>query len=61
MPYFKIDKVMQYTETVYIEADSLGEAEDKSGQEEGQVNNDDIWYDSNGYEISEEEYLTETT
>jgi hypothetical protein len=56
MSFYRIEKKMIYTEVVYVEADSLDEAKDRSGEIEGDVMHDDIWHDSDGCEVSEEEY-----
>lgn len=53
MPKFKVTKVHQYTETVYVEADSISEARDLAGEIEGEVNNDDSYYDCRVEEIEE--------
>ena len=45
MTRYKVTKVFQYTETVYVEADSISEARDVAGETEGEVNNDDSYYD----------------
>jgi DNA-dependent RNA polymerase auxiliary subunit epsilon len=42
---FEVTKVYQYTETVYVEADSAQEARDLASEIEGQINNDDTYYD----------------
>jgi hypothetical protein len=57
MSYYRIEKKMIYTEVVYVVADSLEEAKDGSGEIEGEVLPDDTWHDSDGCEISEEEYF----
>ena len=61
MPFFKINKVMQYTETVYLEADSLEQEKDNSGCEEGEINHDDSWIDATGSKITQEEYEAESS
>jgi hypothetical protein len=57
MPYYKVTKTMKYTATVYVEAESKYEAENRSGGVDGESNNDDIWNDSEAQEITESEYL----
>ena len=56
MAFYKVTKTMQYTEECYIEAESESEAEQKSGEMEGERVYDDIWYDSDAYEIDEDEF-----
>lgn len=56
MKKFKVTRIMQYTETVYIEADSENDAIDNSAYIEGIVNNDEAWYDSIAEEITDSEY-----
>lgn len=53
MPEFKVTKVYQYTETLYVEADSISEARYLAGEIEGEVNNDDSYYDCRVEEIEE--------
>jgi hypothetical protein len=60
MPFFKLTKTMQYTETVYIEANDSIQAQDNSGAEEGDMNHDDIWVDSRAKEITEDEFQEAT-
>lgn len=45
MTKYKVTKVYQYTETVYVEADSVSEAEEVACEVEGEYNNDDTYYD----------------
>lgn len=45
MAKYEVTKVFQYTETVYVEAESISEARDIAGEVEGVVNNDDSYYD----------------
>ena len=59
MPYYKVDKVFKYTETVYIEAENPEQAKDNAGAVEGEHNNDDTWYDAIALEITEREYNSE--
>ena len=59
MAFFKVKKTMQYTETVYVEAESEEEACAISGQVDGVVNADDSWYDSVAIEVSEGEFNEE--
>lgn len=42
---YKVTKVFQYTETVYVEAESYSEAREIADETEGEVNNDDNYYD----------------
>jgi hypothetical protein len=57
MPFYKVEKVMQYTETVYVEADSEREAKDAAGAVDGYHNGDDIWYDcEDAEEVDQEEF-----
>jgi hypothetical protein len=56
MPFYEVKKTMQYTETVYVEADSAKEANDKSGEMDGDYNNDDTWHDSSATEIEADEF-----
>ena len=60
MAYYRVTKTMKYTVTCYVEADGKSEAEDASGNEDGEINCDDIWYSSDAVEISEEDYMAES-
>lgn len=60
MPYYKVTKTYQYTETIYVEADSKREAEEMSGSETGYQNHDDTWFDSDAVEIDSDSFLEET-
>lgn len=41
MPKFKFTRVVQYTETVEVEADDLASAQEAALQADGEHNNDD--------------------
>lgn len=53
MAKYKVTKVFQYTETVYVDAESSSEARDIAGEVEGEVNNDDSYYDCIVEEVDE--------
>lgn len=57
MKYYKVIKIMQYTEVFYVEAESEDEAVSNSEYLEGIQNHDDTWMDSSAKEITEYEYL----
>ena len=59
MAYYRVEKTYTYTETVYIEAENAFLAEDISVHEEGCINYDDTWHESNAIEITKEEYESE--
>ena len=56
MAFYKVVKTMQYTEECYIEAESASEAKQMSGEMGGERVYDDSWYDSDAYEIDEDEF-----
>lgn len=45
MPVYKITRVMRYTETVEVEADTIADAIQISHEMEGDYNNDDYLHD----------------
>lgn len=45
MTKYKVTKIYHYTETVYVEADSVSEARSIADEKEGEYNNDDSYYD----------------
>ena len=56
MRYFKVKKLIQYTEVYYVEANVEKEAVDNCEGIEPIVLNDDTWMDSEVYEMTKEEY-----
>lgn len=56
MRYFKVKKLIQYTEVYYVEANSEKEAVDNCECVEPIVLDYDTWMDSQVHEMTKEEY-----
>lgn len=57
MPFYELTRVMQYTETLIVEADSKEDAEDYfSNGKDFEENHDYNTYDQHVHEITSEEY-----